>query len=711
LTTSAKEIRISSSGKFYFMEKTPEASRQSVEGDIRLRIEREIDETKSAYQIQVASCSKPENAEDLIKKLSGIIDVPVVIHRNAATGAYQVRVGEFPTKEEAQDFLKTLAAKGYRDAFILKEAVSTGGGKTTLAARGPKDLFRLNAAGFLFQPSSNTTFLSLDGKEYRGSFDVLLNKNGLMTVVNLVGMEEYLLSVVPSEMSPFSYPESAALAAQAIAARTYALKNMGRFRSDGFDLSNDTRTQVYTGIAGERSATNEAVKQTFGLAIYYQDKPIDAMYMSTCGGRTEDYSNVFDGPPVPYLKSVVCAMESGPEKGETIIEGKHELDRLFLADDGSLANRNLEFSKVIGLVESNAAFNPESLEERVRKDEILRWTETAGKIARKGEPRDLPSKTAIDSRAGFLRFAAESFFGAAEIKQKISSPDVEYYIGNLRDGNTVPESARHAIAYLLQKGLWRPDAGNTVRPDEPMRRGDAIALLLRWIESARPDLLRKGVFMGASQKNKGNDSDPAIGVKWGSQTREFPLAPKPCLYRLDTGRITPVSSIRIIGNEKIGFHVNASGIIDYLEIELNPAGAASDRYSPQSTWETKIAHSAVAEKLRGLAGNIGEFKDLKPERMGNSGRVVQIQAIGSRGSIVLNGYKVRSALGLKDTLFTLTREHDPDGGIASFIFNGRGWGHGIGLCQVGAFGMARAGRSYEEILKTYYQGVQIRKAY
>ena len=121
--------------------------------------------------------------------------------------------------------------------------------------------------------------------------------------------------------------------------------------------------------------------------------------------------------------------------------------------------------------------------------------------------------------------------------------------------------------------------------------------------------------------------------------------------------------------------------------------------------------SAIAEKLRSLADNIGQFRDLKPSRIGSSGRVTQIQIIGSRRSVLLNGNRVRGALGLKDTLFTITRELNPDGSIASFTFHGRGWGHGVGLCQVGAFGMARAGHSYEEIIKTYYHGVEIQKAY
>ena len=66
---------------------------------------------------------------------------------------------------------------------------------------------------------------------------------------------------------------------------------------------------------------------------------------------------------------------------------------------------------------------------------------------------------------------------------------------------------------------------------------------------------------------------------------------------------------------------------------------------------------------------------------------------------------------LKDTLFTLERHFNADGDIESFTFHGRGWGHGIGLCQVGAFGMARSGSSYEEILKHYYRGVELGVAY
>lgn len=712
LTTAAREIRISSSGDYYLMEKVPEASRQLLQGEIRVRIEQEAEEAAVVYQIQVASFARLGGAKDLQKKLSEAYPVPVSIRENAATSTNQVRVGEFSTRDEAQDFLKTLVESGYRDAFVIKETVLAGSGQATLALRGPQNFFRLSSAGFLFLPSSSTSFLRVDGKPYRGLLDVVLNKSRRITVVNQLETEEYLLGVVPAEMSPTAYPEFAALAALSIAARTYALHNMGKYSSEGFDLNNDTKTQVYGGVAAEKAVTDEAVRQTSGLAIYYEDKLIDAMYMSTCGGRTEDFSNVFDAAPVPYLKSVLCAIESGPEKGELILEGTHKLDQAFLADDGSLANRNLELARILDVIPSDSETSVEYFAGQTRRAEAVQWIAAAGQIAQLSPRRDrLNGAADIDTRSGFFRYAAESIFGSDEIKRKISAGDAAYYVGNLKDGDTVPEAARHAVAFLMQRGLWRPYSDNTVRANDLIRRGDALALLLRCIESARPEILRKGTFVEAHAPRSGETTDTAISVKWGNKAQEFGLSSELRLFRVDLGRTTPVSSLRVIGNEKMSFHVNPSGTIDFVEIELSPTGASSDRYSPAAAWDITLARPSVAEKLRGSTGNIGEFQDLKPFRIGNSGRVVQIQAVGSRSSVVLNGYKVRNALGLRDTLFTITREHHPDGSIASFTFYGRGFGHGVGLCQVGAFGMARAGRSYDEILKTYYQGVQIRKAY
>ena len=72
---------------------------------------------------------------------------------------------------------------------------------------------------------------------------------------------------------------------------------------------------------------------------------------------------------------------------------------------------------------------------------------------------------------------------------------------------------------------------------------------------------------------------------------------------------------------------------------------------------------------------------------------------------------IRTALGLRDILFEVDREYDAEGRVTHFVFSGRGWGHGVGLCQVGAYGMAQAGAKYQAILKKYYRGVRIEKIF
>jgi stage II sporulation protein D len=100
-------------------------------------------------------------------------------------------------------------------------------------------------------------------------------------------------------------------------------------------------------------------------------------------------------------------------------------------------------------------------------------------------------------------------------------------------------------------------------------------------------------------------------------------------------------------------------------------------------------------------------KDVVPRRLGVSGRVVELAVLGTESELVLTGLKVRWGLGLRENLFVVDRELDGAGDVARFVFTGKGWGHGVGLCQVGASGMAQAGSTYDQILKHYYAGVAV----
>jgi len=90
---------------------------------------------------------------------------------------------------------------------------------------------------------------------------------------------------------------------------------------------------------------------------------------------------------------------------------------------------------------------------------------------------------------------------------------------------------------------------------------------------------------------------------------------------------------------------------------------------------------------------------------------VELLITGSETQAIAEGLRIRYVLGLRETLFTIDREYDEEDRVTYFTFSGRGWGHGVGLCQVGAFGMAWAGADYQEILKKYYNGITISKIY
>jgi stage II sporulation protein D len=141
---------------------------------------------------------------------------------------------------------------------------------------------------------------ALNGKGYRGVLEFSVGLFGGVQVINAVGLDDYVQGVVPAE-SPASWP-AAALQAQAVAARTYAITTS---RGGDFDQFPDTRSQVYGGVSVETPATNQAVASTRGQVVTYQGQPVTTYFFSTSGGRTENVENTpLGSEPKPWLKSV-----------------------------------------------------------------------------------------------------------------------------------------------------------------------------------------------------------------------------------------------------------------------------------------------------------------------------------------------------------------------------------------------------------------------
>lgn len=156
----------------------------------------------------------------------------------------------------------------------------------------------------LARPAEQGAPVHIDGVPYRGSAELRVVGAGAVTAINILPIENYLLGVVPLEIGPRGPQELAAVEAQAVAARTYAMAHLGGHAEMGFDLFGSVADQAYGGIRAERSESTRAVRATAGRVLLYEGRPIRAFYHSTCGGRTAAVEEVLDREPAPYLRSV-----------------------------------------------------------------------------------------------------------------------------------------------------------------------------------------------------------------------------------------------------------------------------------------------------------------------------------------------------------------------------------------------------------------------
>lgn len=166
----------------------------------------------------------------------------------------------------------------------------------------------VNCTGnFRAYPLLDDGIIYINGKGYRGYIDCSRYSDSNITVVNVVKFEDYLYGVIPNEIEGSSHPE--AIKAQAVAARTYTLSQLGKHMKYGFDLCNTDCCQVYKGYDSEYPTTTEAVIQTRGQVVTYMGDLASIYYFASSGGMTENSENVWYAK-VPYLIAVEDPYES-----------------------------------------------------------------------------------------------------------------------------------------------------------------------------------------------------------------------------------------------------------------------------------------------------------------------------------------------------------------------------------------------------------------
>ena len=195
----------------------------------------------------------------------------------------------------------------------MKPYSLTKNGNGMIISTGGKN-YQLNSNAVTIKPSGTDGLVYAKKRWYRGSFLVYNTGNGLI-LVNEVDLESYIQGVGPSEMPARWNTE--ALKAQAIAARSFAVANMGKRARYGFDVNDTTQDQVYKGASAETIKTNEIVKATRGQVLVYGNKVIPAYYHASSGGHTLPSSAVW-GKYLPFIRAVEAYDEGIPKNGHGI---------------------------------------------------------------------------------------------------------------------------------------------------------------------------------------------------------------------------------------------------------------------------------------------------------------------------------------------------------------------------------------------------------
>jgi stage II sporulation protein D len=670
------------------------------------------------FRVLVAGAASHEEAEDTGKRIEKLSSEDTQEAFDTETKTWAVVVGPKRSREEAEELRARLEDEGF-DATVDGPAPLS---QTQQQPTRPSGLVKLTShsslpsrevvatgatGGPMFSSSAPVVFASDDEKDapvrfnekpYRGRIEVFTNLRGSLTVVNELGLEDYVRGVVANELSPGGYPAMEALKAQAVAARTYALKNRGQFMAQGFDILPTTRSQVYRGLTSENPLSTRAVDETRGIVATFNGEPINALYTSTCGGRTEDSENIFN-QAIPYLRGRECAAEGAAEFERFVIRTTRQIAEL--RDDEHVALvRDISL-----LVTQNVGMLPERITDAwlaadASVAESRNWIANVARIAKQATPTTADDVNRPPAFATALSLAA---FGESSPATLLNNADADYLLA-VRDAAEVPPQNRADVAMLLRDGVLSvyPDA--TLRPRMPLSRARVLHAVVRVLEARNLLQLQKANARPASEgqlilrSSKGKDQPIRIN-------------PDAFLFRQLGERPYAVSSVTLVGGESVTYHLAANGQIDFLEVKPAANGAAADRFSPFSSWTTGLTVGQVQARLARAARGIGTITDLRVRSRGSSHRVTDLEVIGTNGTAHVRGGRIRSALGLREQLFVIDREYDESGRVTEFIFNGRGWGHGVGMCQVGAYGLAKQGWSYEQILKAYYTGIELTRIY
>ncbi len=611
---------------------------------------------RAVFRLQVAALKDELQAQGLAERLAESTGHEADAVFDAGTDLYRVRVGRFAEREPAEEGRRQLAVLGLRDVWIATE----GGALENPALEIDHDGQRYRVAGrWLEVSAAEDVGVPFDDNRYRGRLLIFLNSRGGLNVVNELKLEDYLRGVVPKEMGPELYNQLEALKAQTVAARTYVVRNLEEFAEEGFDICSTPRCQVYGGMKVEHPVSDRAVAETAGQVVLFDGEPAETLYGATCGGHTEDVEVIFPLKNGPYLRGTPC-LESGTNR----LAGSLPSGTPF---PGALMQR---------LVPANRGKPHRVLAHRI---------EQLARLAGLSVPRD---RLRSLERREVLRFAT-SVYDLALDRRLRSSPEV------LKELLTNPPADlrgrdRELASFLVSSTLLQDPGSETVSDAEREQLLFRLALYLGVLER------RSGYFLKLSERRL-DMRDSA-----GRRASDLP-AGLPTFSR--QGEDLKAGALELMAGDRLDLYLHQGRPVALVQPEEVHSVRFGSR-APKQRWtrfsSTRKLKAAVQARYPGFP-----FEDFEVLSRGVSGRVAKLRLLGTGGQTLdVEGLAVRWTLDVWDNLFWAERANG-SGNEEGWRFRGRGWGHGVGMCQAGAFGMAMRGASYREILGHYYTGIEL----
>jgi stage II sporulation protein D len=674
LTTRADAVRLTSSSPFVVRS----GSKWLVTHDVLVEGFADVGPEGVSHSIQVASFLSRTDARNFLQSLETDTDLSGRVRRESITGRYAVRVGSWSTQRGAQASIEGLMRQGYDALRLVAEPTSRKRPTSLILHPAGMRAIRSRQLSLLVLPAARGAWIEVDGDPYRGFIEIFVNSSNRLTVVNAANIEDYLRGVVPAELSPAVFPQLEAIKAQAVAARTYAVRHLGQYDAEGFDICTTPACQVYRGVGVEQPMSNEAVDATTGEVLVYDGELIDALYTSTCGGRTEDVQNVFSGDAQPYLVSRVCFVER-PE-----IRLTADVERPLSWESAGAV--------VTGLV-SEEEIRGIPIEESMTTSELSRWS--ARVMDRLGQTpcRTIDPGPEVVSAVGFAAAMSEALCWDGRLGFLLADWDMERLVPE-SEAENLSDKERRALGYWIQEQWLHPLAGG-LRPGRPMSRREAMESLFRLIADRGEPVLFEATLAGA----RGDE----LFVEKGKEHEMLSLAAERYLFRRVGGRTVFAPALSLVPGDRFLYHEGDRGIDLMILRSHRMSFGSSSRFF---RWTVRRTADELTRAVNAREA-LGKVQELRPMRYGKSGRVAELAIVGTDAAKTLKGLAIRRWLGVRENLFYIDRQVDESGKVSAWVFTGGGWGHGVGLCQVGAYGMAAAGHSYRDILTHYYSGTEI----